>query len=134
MFTHDPFSIRPKRGWAIIRQDRRKTVLSSGLVLLAETNAEKLHEGSGVIIRLGRGPRVEASGLVEGDRVMYRTYLRHAVPIESGLFWPSQGNSEQQAQEDLQKMEFFFMSIDDINAVIGPDIQVGAISERKATP
>lgn len=125
MFTHDPFTIRPKRGWVIIRHDKRKTRLASGLILEEETNAEKLHEGSGVIIRLGRGPRVEASGLKEGDRVMYRTYLRHAVPIEADLFWPG---------EESQKMKFFFMSIDDITAVIDSDLEVGAISERKATP
>lgn len=134
MFTHDPYVIRPKRGWVIIRHDKRKTRLSSGLILEEETNAEKLHEGSGVIIRLGRGPRIEASGLKEGDRVMYRTYLRHAVPIEADLYWPVSGNSEQRLQEEPQKMKFFFMSIDDITAVIDSDVEVGAISERKATP
>ena len=120
MFQHDPYVIRPKRNWAIIRQDKRKSVLSSGIILAEETNAEKLHEGSGIVVRLGRGPKVEASGLKEGDRVLYRTYLRHAVPIESEQKWT-----------DGEKMEFFFMCVDDIAAIISPDLEVGALSERK---
>lgn len=120
MFQADPYSIRPKRDWAIIRQDLRKTVLSSGLILPVETNAEKLHEGSGVIIRLGVGPKAEAENLKEGDRVIYRTYLRHAVPIETEQRWV-----------DGTPMEFFFIDVSDIAAVIDADLEVGALSERK---
>jgi len=120
MFKHDPYTIRPKRNWAIIRQDKRKSVLASGIIVAEETNAEKLHEGAGTVIRLGRGPKVEASGLKEGDRVLYRTYLRHAVPIDSEQKWI-----------DGEKMEFFFMCVDDIAAIISPDLEVGALSQRK---
>ena len=120
MFNHDPYVIRPKRDWAIIRQDHRKNVLSSGIVLPTETNAEKLHEGSGIIIRLGKGPKVTGSDLKEGDRVLYRTYLRHAIPIYSDQKWI-----------DGAVMEFFFMDVADIAAVISPDTEIGPLSERK---
>ena len=120
MFKHDPYSIRPKRDWAIIRQDQRKSVLSSGIILAEETNAEKLHEGSGIIIRLGEGVKSKACGLKQGDRVVYRTYLRHAVPIETDQKWM-----------DGTRMEYFFMDVSDIVAVIDPDVEVGALSERK---
>lgn len=119
MFHYDPYSIRPLRDWVIILQDRRKEVLSSGIVIPTETNAEKLHEGSGVIIRLGGGPKIVSSSLVEGDRVLYRTYLRHAIPIYSDRRWI-----------DGPLMEFFFMSVMDIAAVISSDFEVGALSER----
>jgi len=122
MFHHDPYVIRPKRDWAIIRQDLRKSVLSSGIILATETNAEKLHEGSGIIIRLGKGPKVSGCNLSEGDRVVYRTYLRHAVPIYSEQKWI-----------DGTPMEFFFMDVADIAAVISPDTEVGPLSERKNT-
>jgi co-chaperonin GroES (HSP10) len=120
MFQVDPHSVRPKRDWAIIRQDLRKSVLSSGIILAAETAAEKLHEGSGVVIRLGEGPKSAACGLKQGDRVLYRTYLRHAVPIETDQKWL-----------DGTKMEYFFMDVSDIVAVIDPGLEVGALSERK---
>lgn len=125
MFQIDPYSIRPKRDWAIIRQDRRKSVLSSGIILPTETNAEKLHEGSGIIIRLGIGPKALGSELKEGDRVVYRTYLRHAVPIDFEQYWPA-------GSEGPEKMEFFFMDVTDIAAVIDPDVEVGALSEKKS--
>lgn len=120
MFHTDPYSIRPKRDWAIIRQDQRKSVLSSGIIVPTETNAEKLNLGSGVIIRIGQGPKTLGSGLKEGDRVVYRTYLRHAVPIDAEQKWL-----------DGTTMEFFFIDVADIAAVVGPDVDVGAISERK---
>lgn len=120
MFQVDPYEVRPKRDWAIILQDQRKSVRSSGLFLPDETNAEKLHEGSGVIIRIGEGPKTKACGLRKEDRVVYRTYLRHAVPIETDQKWL-----------DGTRMEYFFMDVNDIVAVIGPDVEVGALSERK---
>jgi co-chaperonin GroES (HSP10) len=120
MFTADPHNIRPKRDWAIILQDPRKSVLSSGILLPMETNDEKLHEGSGIVIRLGVGPKVTGTSLREGDRVLYRTYLRHAVTIDSDKKW-----------SDGSRMEFFFMDVTDIAAVISTDLEVGALSERK---
>lgn len=120
MFKHDPYVIRPKRDWAIILQDKRKSVLSSGIILAEETNAEKLHEGAGTIVRLGPGLKAVGSGIQQGDRVLYRTYLRHAIPIEFDKTWI-----------DGEKMEFFFMAVADIAAVISPDIEVGALSQRK---
>lgn len=117
MFAVDPYIVRPKRDWAIVRQDQRKTVLASGLVLPTETHAEKLHEGSGIIIRLGQGPKVKGCNIKEGDRVMYRTYLRHAVPIEAGAKWL-----------DGSPQEFFFIDVSDLTAVIDPDLEVGPLS------
>ena len=121
MFQADPYAIRPKRGWAIVRQDQRKSVLSSGIILADETIAEKLHEGAGIIIRLGPGPKNEALGIQPGDRVLYRTYLRHAIPIETSQKWL-----------DGTKMEYFFIDTNDLVALISPDLQVGPLSERKA--
>lgn len=120
MFQADPHSIRPMGDWAIVRQDLRKSVLSSGLILPTETNEEKLHEGSGIIIRLGSGRMTEATGLQVGDRVLYRTYLRHAVTIETDQKWL-----------DETPMEYFFIKVVDIAAVIGADVEVGALSEKK---
>lgn len=121
MFSYlDPYAVRPKRDWAIVRQDQRKSTLSSGIVLPTETNAEQLHEGSGIIIRLGAGLKAAALGLKETDRVMYRTYLRHALSFDVRQRW-----------SDDSRMEFFFIDVSDITAVIGPNVEVGALSERK---
>ena len=116
----DPKSIRPRRDWAVVLQDRRKSVLSSGLIIPEETNHEKLHEGSGTIIRLNAGPVATAGELKEGDRVMYRTYLRHARKLPTEQKW-----------EDGEPMEFFLVSVDDFTAVLEPGVEIGLLSEKK---
>lgn len=119
MFTGDPTKIRPKRDWAIICHGGRKHVLPSGIILPSETHDEKLHEGSGTVVRLGDGPKVRAAGLQIGDRVMYRTYLRHALRIEK---W---------ALSDDPKQEYFFIDVSDLIAVISTDLDVGPLSRGK---
>jgi co-chaperonin GroES (HSP10) len=121
MFQADPYKIRPKTDWAIVLQDERVGVLPSGIIIPMELTAEKLHEGSGTVIRLGLGKKSLRLGISCNDRVMYRTYLRHVVPIDSDLKWPSGA-----------KQEYFFINLDDLTAVLELGVEVGALSRKKS--
>jgi co-chaperonin GroES (HSP10) len=115
-----PGNIRPKKDWAVVRLDQRKTTLSSGIIIPMETNHEKLHEGSGVLIRFGSGPIAEAETLAIGDRVLFRSYLKEISRLPSTSVWP-----------DGEKQEFFLISLQDVSAVIPKGVEVGLLSERK---
>lgn len=117
MAAYDPKSILPRRDWCSVLMDERKEVLASGIVLPVETNAEKVTEGTGVIIRVGGGTKNEALGIKEGDRVALRSYLKYANPIPTEEKWPSGAAKE-----------YFLMNTDDIMGVLGPDTVMGIFS------
>lgn len=118
--TWGPENIRPRPDWAVVLRDQRKTTLASGLIIPMETNHEKLHEGSGVIIRLGEGPIAKAEKLAVGDRLLYRGYLREISKLPSTEKWP-----------DGEPKDYFLVSLKDVTAVIGKDVELGLLSEKK---
>lgn len=114
---YDPRSIRPKRDWISVLLEERKTQV--GLIALpgSETGVEKVAEGAGVIVRVGPG-RAEQLGLKEGDRILVRTYFKHANPIDTDEKWPS-GEAKR----------YFLMAADDVMCdQLDPNIEVGAFS------
>lgn len=112
---YDPERIRPRRDWALVQADPRKAVLTSGIYLPVETGAEKVTERSGRILRLGPGDRAEQIGVEEGAKVVFRSFLKHANPVETG-----------------DDREVFLMDLNDLMAVTDGTVEVGIFSDRPA--
>jgi co-chaperonin GroES (HSP10) len=116
----NPRNIRPRRDWALVLADARKTVLASGIILPGEeTGVEKVTERAGMVIRLGPSVRAGVMGLKEEDRIVFRGFIKHHMPIETDELW-----------EDGSKKEYFLMDIADVFAVTDPDVNVGVFSGR----
>lgn len=115
----NPTTVRPRRDWALVLGDPRNTVLASGIVLPGqETGVEKVTENAGLVIRLGPSDHlIQKLGLKEGDRILYRGFMKHHMPIESDETWP-----------DGSKKEYFLMDVADIMAIIPNGVSVGAFS------
>lgn len=121
---YDPRSVRPRRDWVVVLDDQRKEKLASGLLLpSSETGLEKVTEGSGTIVRIGVGNKVSQLGLEPGSRVVYRSYLKYANPIENDEKWPDGGQKR-----------YFLMSCEDLVAVTQPGVEVGVYSGRPMVP
>jgi len=120
-----PLKIRPLDGWCVVLADPRKDVLASGIILPgSDTVDERMSEGAGTIIKVGQGKKNGPLSLRRGDRIAYRGFLKHAVPLESDDFWP---NSK-------QRVLYFLISTDDILGVLADGVDVGVFSGRPSNP
>lgn len=118
MKHYDPEKIRPRKDWVIVQDDSRREKTSGGIILpTQETGLEKVTEGAGTIIRVGPGDLNRTLDLAPGLRIVYRSFLKYAndIPVES-------------------KNRFFFMSSEDIMAVIAKGVDVGVFSGRPEVP
>jgi co-chaperonin GroES (HSP10) len=114
----NPLLVRPRRDWVLVQCEPRKEVLDSGLVLpQMETGVEKVMERAGKVLRIGPGDRASVIGVKEGDRVLFRGFLKHAQPIESD-----------------DGSDCFLMDINDVMSVVDVGIEVGAFSGRPMVP
>lgn len=114
----DPLKIRPRRDFVTVKADPRKEVTGGGLYLPpSETGVEKVTERAGVILRIGTGDKIAQLGVKEGDRIVYRGFLKAANPIETD-----------------DGSEVFLMSVDDILAVVDTGVEVGCFSGRPQVP
>lgn len=120
----DPLKVRPRDGWVVVLAEPRKKEMKSGVILSPnESGAELVCEGAGRVVRAGPGKKNVKLCLTEGDRVLYRGYLRHANPIETDEKWP-----------DGQKKTYFIMSSDDVFALLPEGVEVGVYSGRPQVP
>lgn len=117
----NPRDVRPRRDWALVLANPRKTQLASGLFLPGEeTGIEKVTELAGEIVRLGPSEHiVEKTGVKAGDKVVFRGFLKYASPVPHDERW-----------EDGQKKEYFLIDLRDLLAVTDPDVEVGVFSGR----
>lgn len=116
----NPEKVLPRENWVLVLDDQRRKETSGGIVLpSAETGIEKVTEGSGTVIRVGRGEKNFRLGLEKGVRVVYRAFLKHAHRLDTDETW-----------EDGQQRHYFLMSSDDVLAVIAPGVSVGVFSGR----
>ena len=116
----DSLKLLPRRGWVLGLSDARKTKLESGIFLPgAETKAERVTELAGLVIRLGPHDHPDKLGVQAGDRIVYRGFMKHHVPIETGELWP-----------DGSTKEFFLMDVKDVLAVVPDGVEVGIYSSR----
>lgn len=120
---YDPKKIRPNRDWVLVLDDERREVLSSGIVLAEVTGVEKVTEGTGTIIRIGLGDMNLALGIEPQMRVVYRSYLKYANPVDTDEKWPSGTNKR-----------YFLMSCKDLMGVVAPGVEVGVFSGRPQVP
>lgn len=112
--------IRPKEGWVLVLADPRMDKTASGIYLPGrETGIEKVTEGAGEVIGVGRGKKNHGLGLERGQRVIYRSFLKHANRIPADDTWPNR-----------EEKYYFFMSSDDVMGVIAPGVDVGVFSGR----
>lgn len=119
-----PTQVRPKEDWVLVLADARKSATGGGIILPAsETGVEKVTEGSGTALRVGIGKKASAIGLENGCRILYRSFLKEANPIPSDEKW-----------ENGDQKRYFLMSIDDVLAVLPPDLEVGVFSGRPQIP
>jgi co-chaperonin GroES (HSP10) len=121
--AYDPLKIRPVRNFCLVLADPRKEVLESGIILAVETGVEKVTEGTGRILRVGTGEKIPQIGLENGQRVVFRSYLKYANPVTCRLQWP-----------DGRTKEHFLIACDDIIAIIPEDMQVGVFSGHPQNP
>lgn len=109
----DVRSIRPRRDWVLVRAEQRHKYVGD-IFIPVETGVEKVTENAGTVLAVGPGDKAQALDLSPGTRIVYRTFLKHATPVESDETWP-----------DGEKVECFLMAVDDIMAVVGKDVAVG---------
>jgi len=120
---YNPQKIRPRRDWVLVLDDERKDVLASGIIIPTETGVEKVTEGTGTLIRVGPGDKTSAINIEPGSKVVYRSYLKYANPIDSEEKWPS-GSTKR----------YFLMSCEDLFGVVAPGVEVGVFSGRPQVP
>jgi co-chaperonin GroES (HSP10) len=118
--TLDPTKIRPRAGWCIVLAEPRRAMAGLLYMPANETGVEKVTEGAGRVIRVGAGEKNQKMGLEEGQRILYRGFLKHANPIPTEEKWP-----------DGQAKQYFIMSSDDILSIIPDGIDIGAFSQPK---
>ena len=119
--SFEPWELRPyHEDWAVVCQDQRKTELSCGLIIPVETNHERLHEGSGYIIRLTVGPIARTEKLKPGSRILYRTYLKYIHQLETTKKY-----------QNGETAQYFLISLKDVVCELDPHTEVGLLSERK---
>lgn len=119
----DPTKVRPRDGWLVVLAEPRSEKVGLLYKPASETLAEKKCEGAGRLIRVGTGPKNQKLGFENGQRVLFRGFLKHANPVETDEKW-----------EDGQSKQYFIMSSDDILAIIPEGIDVGAFSGRPMVP
>lgn len=121
--AYDPTTVRPNKDFVSVLMEERKVQLDSGIILPGhETGAEKVTEGAGTIVRIGRGELNEKLGLQPGMRILVRSYLKYANTIETEEKWPSG-----------EKKEYFLMSSKDIMAILPVEVNVGVYSRPAMT-
>lgn len=115
----NPLTVKPRRDWVMVLEAPRKTLVSGIHLPASETGVEKVTEKAGQVIRLGPGDKSGRIGLKEGDRIVYRGFLKHHMPLESEERW-----------EDGSPKCYFLMDVADVMAVVSGDLDVGAFSSR----
>jgi co-chaperonin GroES (HSP10) len=113
---HNWRKIRILGTWILVQADARPAVTAGGVVLpTAETQAEKVREGSGRVLRLGTRVKEDLPDypVKEGDRIAYRGFLRYAYRF---MF-------EQEGECDI-----FVIDAKDVLAVIDDEVFVGIFS------
>lgn len=111
----NPEKIRPLDGWCVVKVEQRPENIRGILLPVAETTAEKLDKGAGSIVRIGSGKKNDPLGLTAGARIVFRSFLKHANPVESD------GGGK-----------YFLIATSDILGEIAQGIDVGVYSKENS--
>lgn len=111
----DATKIRPLKKWITVKCDPRVKKTKGGIHLTEGlVHAEKMMEGTGRVLRVGRDVAETCSfGLEPGMRVCYRGFLKDASAME---FYP------------IDDCPVFMLRAEDVLAVIDEDVVMGAFS------
>ncbi len=124
MPSYTPKQVRPLRDMVLLLAEQRKNVLASGLFLPAkETGIEKVTELAGSVVRVGDSDFIKNMRLEAGQRVLFRGFLKHAIPLETDEVW-----------EDGSPKAYFFIDAKDIMGVVSDDAHIGVFSGRPSNP
>lgn len=114
---YDPTKVRVRDGWLVVLAFQRKKAVGLIHLPVNETGVEKIDTGEGRIVRVGEGKKNETIDLKAGQKIIYRTFLKHANPIPCDEKW-----------EDGEEKRYFIMSSDDVVAISEEDVEVGVFS------
>lgn len=119
MASYDPKTVKPRRDWVLVLMEERRDFLADVGLYIApqETGAEKVTEGTGIIVRVGDGDKNKLLGLDPGMRICMRSYFKHANVVPTDEEWPSG-----------KPKEYFLMATDDIMAIAPHGTDVGVFS------
>lgn len=115
----DIHKLRPKEDWVLVLDEKRRSTTAGGILVPVVTGAEKVTEGSGVLVAIGNGKKNRTLGLEKGMRIIYRSFLKFAHRMETDEKW-----------EDGEAKHYFLMSADDVFGIIAPGVEVGVLSGR----
>ena len=105
---------RPMNDWVVVKADPRKTETKGGLVLpQQELLAEKVMEGTGVLLKVGSGVKKKIGVELEpGERICFRGFLKdvfHEFEEEDGC-------------------RVFILRADDVLMTIDKGVELGMLS------
>lgn len=105
---------RPYFKWLFVREDQRRETTKGGIVLPpSETNAERVDEGTGVILKVGpEASKAVGVPLEPGQRICFRGFLADAF--------------HEFEQEGGGRV--FMIRAEDVLAIIDKDVTMGVYS------
>jgi co-chaperonin GroES (HSP10) len=108
---------RPYGKWIFVKADPRVKKTAGGIYLTDEiTGIERVMEGTGKVLKIG--PEVEKTvgyKVAEGDRIVFRGFLKDAF----------------HEFKDEDECRVFMLRAEDVIALIGDDVSMGAFSSPK---
>lgn len=114
-------SVQPIGDRIVVLADPRPTMTGSGLIHLPgeESGLEKVSQGTGLLIAVGDCQKNKAIGIEPGQKIVYRSYLKYAYPLETEEKWL-----------DGSRKEFFIMKTDDADMIVPHDMTVHVFGGR----
>jgi co-chaperonin GroES (HSP10) len=109
----DPYKIRPSKNVVLVCAEQRRKETNAGLILLAETQGEKLSSSTCRVISFGVSEKTLAYGLEVGHRVLMRDYVKHAIRLDTDEKWP-----------DGELKHYALVYVDSITAIVGEETDV----------
>jgi len=102
--------IHPYKKWVMVKADPRVKKTAGGIVLTDElVGIERVMEGTGTVLNVGS----EVHEVEVGQRVAYRGFLKD---VSRGMIKPEDG------------CDVFLIRVEDLLAVIGEGVSMGAFS------
>ena len=104
-------NVSPMKEWVLVKADPRVKKTAGGIILTDQlTMAERVMEGTGVILKAGHGAIKDVE---PGERICFRGFLKDA--------WFD-------AFEPLDDCPVFLLRVEDVLMVIDDDVNMGAFS------
>lgn len=114
----DAKNVHPYKRWVLVKADPRVKKTAGGIHLTENLiGVERVMEGTGEVLQRG-GAVLDEDGVKVGDKVCYRGFLKDI-------------SRDMIKRED--DCDIFFLRVEDIMAVIGPNVTMGVFSSPRET-